>query len=331
MKKKGKLVISLDFELLWGMRDKRTIDSYGKNILGGRDAISKMLDIFTEFNVVATFATVGFLFAKDNEELLAFSPEFKPKYDDKNLSAYNGHFDLIGNNENEDKYHFAGSLIEEIKKYPKQEIASHTFCHYYCLENGQDIIDFKEDLTAAIAIAEKRGIKLESLVFPRNQYNEEYLEVCKELGITSYRGNEEVWFNKAESGQDETMFKRLFRLLDSYINISGYHTYSLFDIKKSIPYNIPSSRFLRAYSPKLKFFEKLKLNRILKSMTYAAKNNEIYHLWWHPHNFGDFQRENFQFLKKTLNHYQTLNSKYGFTSATMKDIVSEIKLEHNGR
>ena len=74
---KGKLVISLDFELLWGMRDKRTIDSYGKNILGGRDAVSKMLDIFTEFNVVATFATVGFLFAKDKEELFALAEVIK--------------------------------------------------------------------------------------------------------------------------------------------------------------------------------------------------------------------------------------------------------------
>ena len=78
MKNKGKLVISLDFELLWGMRDKRTISNYGKNILGGRMAISKMLEVFTEFDISATFATVGFLFAKDKEELLTFSPESKP-------------------------------------------------------------------------------------------------------------------------------------------------------------------------------------------------------------------------------------------------------------
>jgi hypothetical protein len=30
----GALVISLDFELLWGVRDKRTIADYGPNILG---------------------------------------------------------------------------------------------------------------------------------------------------------------------------------------------------------------------------------------------------------------------------------------------------------
>ena len=38
--------ISLDFELLWGVKDHRTVDSYGKVIMGGRDAIQKMLSLF---------------------------------------------------------------------------------------------------------------------------------------------------------------------------------------------------------------------------------------------------------------------------------------------
>ena len=217
MKKNGKLVISLDFELLWGMRDKRTISSYGGNILGARTSVLKILQLFNEFGISATFATVGFLFAETKHELLKYSPQSKPKYDDKNLSPYFNHIDqIVGDNEDRDKYHFACSLINEIKKYPNQEIASHTFCHYYCLENGQDILDFKHDMSSAINIANKKSVNLESLVFPRNQYNKEYLEVCKNLGITSYRENEKIWFNKAESGQDETIFKRVFRFLCQY-------------------------------------------------------------------------------------------------------------------
>src|SRR5450631_2733915 len=34
----GAFVISLDFELMWGVRDKRTIADYGRNILGVRRA-----------------------------------------------------------------------------------------------------------------------------------------------------------------------------------------------------------------------------------------------------------------------------------------------------
>ena len=30
----------------------------------------------------------------------------------------------------------------------------------------------------------------------------------------------------------------------------------------------------------------LRLNRIKNEIIQAAKAGEIYHLWWHPHNFG---------------------------------------------
>src|SRR6266487_5798938 len=58
----GALVISLDFELLWGVRDKRTIADYGANILGVRRVIPALLDLFAERNIACTWATVGLLF-----------------------------------------------------------------------------------------------------------------------------------------------------------------------------------------------------------------------------------------------------------------------------
>ncbi len=45
-------------------------------------------------------------------------------------------------------------------------------------------------------------------------------------------------------------------------------------------------------------------------MSYAAKNNLIYHLWWHPHNFGANTAKNIQNLTKLLNHFQYLSKKY---------------------
>ena len=57
-------------------------------------------------------------------------------------------------------------------------------------------------------------------------------------------------------------------------------------------------------------------------MDYAAKNNEIFHLWWHPHNFGRNQKENFIALRKILSHYAFLNKTYGFKSTTMEGLAS---------
>lgn len=323
----GKFVISLDFELLWGVRDKLSTEAYGQNLLGVWEALPKTIEAFEAHRVKATFATVGFLLASDKEELIHFSPEKKPSYLNKNVSPYNGHLDLIDDTEESGKYHFAPSLIELIKKYPDQELATHTFSHYYCLESGQTKENFEDDLIAAIKISEAKGISIKSIIFPRNQFNREYLQILTDLGITSYRGNEKVWFFNGKMGESDKLSKRALRLLDTYINISGHNCYDLEEIKKSVPYNIPSSRFLRPYSPTLKFIESFRLKRILNGMTYAAKNNKVYHLWWHPHNFGIHQEENFNMLNKLLDHYTFLNAEYGFESLTMGEISDALTHE----
>ena len=42
----GQLIISLDFELLWGVRDHADRASYGGNIIGAREAIPHILELF---------------------------------------------------------------------------------------------------------------------------------------------------------------------------------------------------------------------------------------------------------------------------------------------
>ena len=42
------LVISLDFELFWGMQDCSTLEKYQDNVLGGRKAISELLEMFMQ-------------------------------------------------------------------------------------------------------------------------------------------------------------------------------------------------------------------------------------------------------------------------------------------
>ena len=320
----GKFVISLDFELFWGVRDQVQIEHYGENIKGVHKVIPQLLKTFREYHIKATFAIVGFLFFENKFELLNNLPEKIPHYTDKSLSPYSGHFDTVGDSFANDPYHFGSHQIKLIKSYPEQEIGSHTFSHYYCLEDGQTIEDFKIDIQNAQKVAAKYGVKITSLVFPRNQYNDEYLKVCKELGIICCRGNERSWIYKALSQKKENLFRRAVRLIDAYINLSGHNCYSDEYLRRKYPINIPSSRFLRPYDEKLKALEGLRLKRIKTGMTYAAKNNYTYHLWWHPHNFGINQDENFLFLKKILEHYKELSAKYKFQNYTMSELATNL-------
>jgi hypothetical protein len=91
------------------------------------------------------------------------------------------------------------------------------------------------------------------------------------------------------------------------------------NVEKGKPLSQKASRFLRPYSNN-KLLNGLKLKRIKSEMTFAAKNNEIYHLWWHPHNFGNNPGENIADLKEILNHYSGCNEKYGLQSVTMNEV-----------
>src|SRR5690606_21331977 len=97
-------------------------------------------------------------------------------YVEQQLSAYRYIADVgIGEDESSDPFHYAPTLVEAILDTPHQELATHTFAHYYCNEAGQNAEQFRADLRAAQRSAALFGQQLRSLVFPRNQFNAEYL------------------------------------------------------------------------------------------------------------------------------------------------------------
>jgi peptidoglycan/xylan/chitin deacetylase (PgdA/CDA1 family) len=316
-------VISLDFELYWGLRDKTTLESYQENLLGARAVIPMLIELFDNYKISATWAIVGLLFYATQRELIANVPLTQPNYVDTSLSPY-PHLSAIGNDERSDPFHYAASLIKTIASFPSQEIGTHTFSHYYCREQGQTAEEFREDLKAAIQAANQYGLTIKSLVFPRNQVNREYLSICQEMGLLAYRGNEKSWIYRVDEPDTPYSLQRALRLLDAYINYSGHNCYSLQDVARSFPFNIPSSRFLRPYSQRLKFLEPLRLRRILSGMHYTAKRGLIYHLWWHPHNFGSNTNENLAFLKTILKHYLKLRQDYGMQSLSMGDLACQL-------
>ena len=313
---KGSFIISLDFELFWGVRDVLSKEEYGLNILGARKAIPLMIALFEKYGVHVTFATVGLLFCKSKEEIEKYSPALKPAYTNKKLSPYlDNYIDRLS--DIADPYHSAEELIGLVKKSPNIEIGSHTFSHYYCWEEGQSIDEFQEDIKAAVKIAEDNGVTLKSIIFPRNQVDENYLKVCSKFGFTNYRGNPSSFFNKNGGIKDKIM-----RFIDAYINISGDSCFDYDDITGKILYNIKASRFLRPYNSKFAFLDSLKLKRIKGEMTAAAQQNKIYHLWWHPHNFGSHQKQNLEMLEDILKHYQMLMEKYRLESYTMSELTN---------
>lgn len=319
----GSFVISLDCELFWGVRDHRRLQDYRENLLGDRQVIPRLLERFEEFGIHATWAFVGFLFYSDRLSLVSNLPDRLPQYADARFSPY-ADIPELGEDEALDPFHFGGSLIEEVLRHPGQEIASHTFSHFYALEQGQTLEDFRADLEANCRAARRFGIELRSLVFPRNQVNPDYLEACYDLGIRAYRGNTSSWLYRAMNEGEETNVRRALRYADAFINLSGNRLTRPEVNGGKIPIDVSASRFLYPQYRWSATFDEMRIRRIASEMRAAARHGCCYHLWWHPHNFGVNQEANLRILRRILEEYRALHDEYGFQALSMSEVADRV-------
>lgn len=318
--KQPTLIVSLDFELFWGMQDRCPLSEYETNVLGGRKAIPQMLTLFQKHGIHATWATVGFQFAENFDELKTFFPQqnLLPTYENPAFSPYRC-FDSIGTDEASAPCFYAPSLIEKIAATSGQEIGSHTFSHYYCRESGQTTEQFRADMEAAKAIAKCHGYDLKSVILPRNQCEPEYTKVLTDLGFTAYRDEENDWIHEKIKLRP---LLRLLRLADVYLPLTGQGGYEP-KLEAGIV-NLVGSRMYKPYFKPLSFLEPLKVRRIKKQMLHAAKKGLTFHLWWHPHNVGIHTDFHLKQLEEIFGYYEELKVKYGMRSMNMGEVAQDV-------
>ncbi len=314
----GALVISLDFELHWGVRDHEPPDGpYRANLLGVRAAVPRILDLFDEYGVNATWATVGFLFARSREELERHRPRILPRYENPALDPY---CEPLGECEADDPLHFAPSLIDAIRTRRGQEIGTHTFSHFLCCEPGQDRAAFREDLRSARAIAARSGIELRSIVFPRNQVNPAYTGELVSAGIDCYRGNAPQRMFRPRRGRAA----RAQRLLDAHVGRDGHLSRWQDVCRPDGTHDVAASFFLRPWSPRWRRFDLLRRDRLRRALREAAHRGEILHLWWHPHNFGVHLEENVAFLREILDEMAGHRERGDLRSLSMAGVADAL-------
>jgi peptidoglycan/xylan/chitin deacetylase (PgdA/CDA1 family) len=319
----GAFVVSLDFELHWGVRDKLSLGAYRRNLLGAREAVPAMLDLFAEYGVRATWAVVGLLMTESRREMLARLPARRPRYRRRELSP-DGTLAEVGENERDDPFHFAPTLVRRIAASPGQEIGTHTFSHYYCLEDGASPEDLRADLEAAIAVTrDKLGRTPRSIVFPRNQFDAPSLAVCGELGLEAYRGNPDAWAYGARRDGDESSVRRAVRLLDAYLPLTGSHVRPFARPHGALPADVAAGRYLRPYAPALRLAEPMRRRRITAEMRRASRRGRVFHLWWHPHDFGTNLPENLAVLRHVLACFRRLRDTHGMASLTMLEATRD--------
>ena len=241
---KGGLTISADFELAWAWRfnkkSKNPLEFAIHKAKQARENFPKFLELFEEFNIPITWATVGHLFLDkcshgDHDWMNKI-----PYFDDHWVYQKGGWFD-------DDPYSnyisapewYAPDLLEKIlNSSVKHEIGCHSFSHI----NFKDSVCPKnvanDELKACIDAAEKWGIELKSFVFPGHT-NGNYSALAKN-GFTNYRER-----NKFDLWYPEVGKANLIRTPSSfgfeYLGYNWSKEYYIYRYKKYIDKSIQTN------------------------------------------------------------------------------------------
>lgn len=75
---KGKFIISLDFELMWGLagHDADYLRSYAENVKNAPEAIKHIIAICSKYGVKLTIAHVGAIAQRQHSDIHPITPPF---------------------------------------------------------------------------------------------------------------------------------------------------------------------------------------------------------------------------------------------------------------
>jgi peptidoglycan/xylan/chitin deacetylase (PgdA/CDA1 family) len=301
------VVISLDFELRWGMYDRLGLDrdAYRTNLLRTREeVVPALLRLLGERRIRATWATVGAIACQDWDEYFARAPK-SPAYHDRTLHID----DRFAALDPQGQLHFAPQLVRDVQATPGQDLGTHTFSHILMREPGVVAEDVRADLEAAARLWRDRfGAGPVSLVFPRNQVA--FLSVAEACGIRIWRGAEPGWYYEANEANTNRLRPRFRRLLDAVNPLVRHATPAQRNMTRA-------SVFLRATLP-----------APLWALHYARIRNELaalrapntFHIWWHPHNLGAETPKRLARVEQVLDLIGEQTANGDVTSKNMRDL-----------
>jgi len=298
--KQGVFTLSLDFELIWGTQDLFGPERFRGACERERAAVVRLLDLFAEFEMSATWCIVGHLFldhcAAENgckhPEIVRAKHAWYP----------NDWFARDpGGSEATEPIFFARSLIQKIRDCPTpQEIGCHSFSHVIFGDPGCSREAADSELSACVRLAQDMGIELRSFAFPRNRVG--HLDVLAAHGFTCYRSPDPNWY---ERGHWPNAVKRLAHLWDVLtaarppVGLPTRTSDGLCDLPGSMI--LFPMHGLRRFVPNF-----LRVRRAVRGLDEAVRRKRIFHLWFHPTNLADGTEAMFASLRQILQHAAAL-------------------------
>jgi hypothetical protein len=247
---KGKLTISIDLELSWGVWDKLTAEDLRLAEAEERPICAALVELFDRHAVPATWAMVAALLdqrsaaARPGSEACWYAPDVVERI----VAARAGH-----------------------------EIGSHGGRHIYFDAIGAD--EARDDLAFASGIHRAHALPFKSLVFPRNCVG--HLDIVADAGLGSYRGPDIGWFRIAD--RVGRPLARLANLADKMLPIPPHPvTAQSHDHLVDVP---GSMLLLGRNGLRRLVLPAVTRAKLAMGLERAQRSGGIFHFWFHPSNF----------------------------------------------
>ncbi|MFW6003793.1 MAG: polysaccharide deacetylase [Halanaeroarchaeum sp.] len=261
-------MISVDAELGWGFHDVE--DPPVDRIEAARDGWRSLVELFERYSVPATWAVVGHLFCDDCDGVHPGHPG-SPDWFSAERTVWADRPDLRFG---------TGVLDALLGSHVEHDVGSHTFSHVVADDEWVTRRTFAADVEMGVEAAERRGIGVETFVYPRNYVA--HRDVLAENGFLAYRGPRSLptsSVGRLATKLGPAVSSRRVRMVDPSIDEYGLVV-------------VPPSLYLYGFEGSLAaFVDRVWTDPMLaharRGIDRAARTEKIFHLWFHPNNLVD--------------------------------------------
>lgn len=266
-------MVSLDCEGKWGMADRITQHHdlmFTSSAL--QLAYAKLLGLFDSYDLSATFAFVGAL-TLTLDEYRAFRgyffgtparrrwcSRFSQDYEQGSTGGW-----------------LEPGLLALVQSRARHEIASHGFTHLPGTGTSGDLPELLLELQAVREWATLKGIDPKTYVYPRNVVH--YVDVLSRSGYIGYRGC---------LTPSHGYFQRFLAVAKEFNIYSHAQPHGCFGSPVAIP---PGYMFNWRHGVRKRVPAQATVLKWRHIINHAIEQSTICHLWLHPHNLIDGDRE----------------------------------------
>lgn len=289
----GVFTVSLDFELLWGTIDRANQAHFRKLCSVERTrVIPRLLELFAEFEVPATWCTVGHLFlapavaARRRAALKIPSRAADPRLPREPI---------------DDPLLLSRDLVDRIRQCATvQEIGGHGFTHLPFTDSMCTAEAAATEIEELERSARSLRLTLRSFAFPRNRIA--HVDLLARHGYSIFRCQDASWHHQANTRGWKHRLGHAWDIVTAATPptvMPSWHEAGVWQIPGSMLFT--PARGIRGAVPVA-----LRVRRAKKGLDAAAADGRVFHLWFHPTDLAARSDDMLDGLRQVLAYARTL-------------------------